>query len=225
MTPPSTASLLTTAETLAEGDVAVGLNGGAQGAVFGPAVATAGGRLRYGVTDDLELVADGGAYVVSEDSIADEHRGIYTARLGLKYRLHEHFAAVGGLGAGIAPAFGFFGGIDGGVVAAWENPHVVPFVAGRVSFNGPVRPKRVDTGQRDDEPGEVVAAPDRTLGVSAETGVRVPFGPRLRSGRRMGNLLGAVVLTHLYDGRGGVIEDANGITALGGGFGIELTFE
>lgn len=226
MTPPTTASLLTTAETLAEGEVAVGLNGGAQGAVFGPAVATAGGRLRYGATDDLELVVDGGAYVVSEDSIADEHRGIYTARFGLKYRLHEHFAAIGGLGAGIAPAFGFFGGIDGGLVAAYENPYVVPFVAGRVSFNGPVNPSEVDTGQPDnDEPGEVVAAPARTLGVSAETGVRIPFGPRIASGKRMGSLLGAFVLTHLYDGRGGLIEEADGITAIGGNFGIELVFD
>ena len=56
MTPPTTASLLTTAETLADGELSVGLNGGAQGAVFGPAVATAGGRLRFGATDDLELV-------------------------------------------------------------------------------------------------------------------------------------------------------------------------
>ncbi len=226
MTPPSTASLLTTAETLAEGEVAVGLNGGAQGVAFGPAVATAGGRLRYGVRDDLELVVDGGAYVVSEDSIVDDHRGLYTARLGLKYRLHEHFAAVGGLGAGIAPAFGFFGGVDGGLVAAYENPYVVPFVAGRVSFNGPVNPDEVDTGQPDDDaPGEVVAAPARTLGVSAETGVRIPFGPPVASGKRMGSLIGAVVLTHLYDGRGGLIEESNGVTAIGGNFGIELVFD
>ena len=226
MTPPSTASLLTTAETLAEGEVAVGLNGGAHGAVFGPAVATAGGRLRYGASDDLELVVDGGAYVLVEDSVADEHRGLYTARLGLKYRLHEHFALAGGLGAGIAPAFGFFGGIDGGLVGAYENPYVVPFVAGRISFNGPVNPSEVDTGQPDaDEPGASVAAPARTLGVSAELGVRIPLGRRVASGKRMGNLLGALVLTHLYDGRGGLIEEADGITAFGGNFGVELVFD
>ena len=226
MTPPTTASLLTTAETLADGEVSVGLNGGAQGAVFGPAVATAGGRLRFGATDDLELVVDGGAYVVGEDSVADEHRGLYTARLGLKYRLHEHFAAIGGLGAGIAPAFGFFGGIDGGLVAAYENPYAIPFVAARLSFNAPVNAREVDTGQPDgDAPGDVVAAPARTLGASAETGVRIPFGPRITSGKRMGNLLGALVLTHLYDGRGGLIEEANGVTAIGGNFGIELVFD
>lgn len=225
MTPPSTAALLTTPETLAEGEVAVGVNGGAHGAVFGPAVAVAGGRLRYGLRDDLELVTDGGAYVVGEDGVADEHRGIYTARLGLKYRLHTHIAAVGGLGAGIAP-FGFFGGIDGGLVAAFENPYAVPFVAGRISFNGPVRPSEVDTGQSgDDDPGEVVAAPDRTLGASVETGVRIPFGAHRASGKRMGNLLVAAVMTHLYDGRGGLIEEADGITAFGGSFGLELVFD
>lgn len=225
MTPPATASLLTTAETLAEGEVAVGATAGAQGAVFGPAVANGGGRLRYGLRDDLELVADGGAYVVGEDGIADEHRGVYTARLGLKYRLHDHVAAVGGLGAGIAPAFGFFGGVDAGLVTAWENPYVVPFVAARVAFNGPVRPSEVDTGQGDDPPGEHVAAPDRTLVVGAETGVRIPFGPRIASGKRMGNLLGALVLTHLYDGRGGLIEEDDGVTAIGGNFGVELRFD
>ena len=123
-------------------------------------------------------------------------------------------------------AFGFFGGIDGGLVAAYENPYVIPFAAARVSFNGPVRPDEVDTGQPDnDAPGEIVAAPARTLGVSYETGVRIPFGPRNDNGKRIGNLLGAMVITHLYDGRGGLIEESDGIVAIGGNFGLELRFD
>ena len=224
MTPPTTAGVLTTPATAGKGNVVVGANGGVHGAVFGPTVANVGGRLRYGLLEDLELVVDGTGFVVAEDSVADEHRGLYALRAGTKFRVVEHFALLGGLGLGYAPAFGVFGGVDLGFVAAFENPYAIPFFAGRVAFGAPINPDGVDTGQAesDDLPGEVVAAPDRTLVASGELGMRVPVGPRLDAQRRRVNLLGAFVLTYLHDGRGGLIEERNGVTAVGMNLGVEV---
>ncbi len=218
MTPPTTPSVLTSPATLNDDQVAIAVNGGLHAAVFGPAVGAAAGRVRVGLVEDLELVLDGGALAIAEESIAGEHRGIYTGRAGFKYRLHRHVALIGGVGAGVAPASGVFVGADVGFVAAYENPYFVPYVALRAFYDVPIRPGFVDVGiQGDDAVGDVLVAPSDTLGGSLELGFRAPVGRDRRF-----NLMLSGVLTALYDGRGGVLSDDDTLWLLGVMSGFEM---
>ena len=223
MTLPATPAVLDTPATVGAGETAIGFGSGAAGAVFGPMVTTFGGGVRHGLSDRLELSADGSVYVVNEDSAAGEHPGVYAGRLGLKYQLADHAAVFGGLGAGVAPAVGFFGGLDGGLIVAYENPYAVPYLAGRLALGAPVRPSSVDVGvSGQDEPGEVLVAPARTLTSSVETGVRIPVGAMTASGRRRFDLLGAASVAYLYDGRGGLVEEYDGLWAFGLHLGVDI---
>jgi len=211
---------MSSAATLSDDQAAVAITGGMHGAVFGPALGAIDGRLRLGLRDDLELVVNGGAYIVLEDSVADEHRGIYTGRAGLKYRLQRHVAMIAGVGGGLSPTAGVFAGADFGFIFAYENPYCIPFVALRGFYNIPIRPSGVDVGiPGTDEPGDIVVRPADTLGGTLEFGVRAPVGREDRF-----NLLLSGMFTALYDGRGGVIEEHN--TLWLGGFmtGFEARF-
>lgn len=220
MTPPTTPGVMSSAATLSEDQAAVALTGGLHGAVFGPAAGAIDGRLRLGLRDDLELTVNGGAYIVLEDSVADEHRGIYTGRAGLKYRLHQHVAMIAGLGGGLSPAAGVFVGTDFGFVFAYENPYCIPFVALRGFYSIPISPGYVDVGiEGTDEPGDILVRPADTLGGTLELGIRAPVGREDRF-----NLLLSGMFTALYDGRGGVIEDENALVLAGFMTGFEARF-
>jgi hypothetical protein len=219
MTPPTTPGVISSAATLPEEEVAVALSGGLHGRVFGPAIGAVDGRLRLGLREGFELSLNAGAYIVvqqAEGEESGEHRGLYTGRAGLKIELHRNIALVAGLGGGLSPAAGFFVGGDLGFVFAYENPYCIPFVALRGFYSVPIRPSLVDTGVED---AADFARPADTGGGTLELGLRVPVGRERRF-----NLMLSGMVTALYDGRGGLIEDANTLWLTGFMTGVEARF-
>lgn len=213
--------MLETPATLGQGETAVGLRGGGHvGAVFGPDLVSVGGRVRAGATDDVEIQLDGHVLVLAEDT-GDISPNAFSSRVGAKVRLVENLALTGGLGAAVAPAFGFYGTVDGGLVTGYENPYAVPFVGARLGLSAPVRPRSVNVPDPNGE-GEVAVAPDRTFFSSVETGLRVPVGARLASGERRASLYTAAVLTYLRDGRGGLLEEDDHLWLVGVQGGVDV---
>ena len=211
MVPPNMASVMTTSATLADEESSLALNVGGHVAVFGPSVLSVDGRFGHALTDDLQLDLAGSGYAFLGSDPRDQHRGVYSGRVGLKYRLHPGVALIGGLGGGFSPVGGGFVGADVGVVFAFENPYIVPYWALRAFGGVPVLPSVVQG-----EDGS--AAPAETIGGTFETGIRIPMPPSRRV-----SLFTSFGGTVLYDGRGGVAgESANALWLFSITGGIEV---
>lgn len=180
LSPPARAIPLETAASVGEDRTAVQGEGGLSGQVFGPSIAHGTVRVRHGLTPELEIAGEANAMVFTEVYDTDEHRGIYTARLGVKRSFSPHFALTGGLGGGGSAAGGFFSP-DVGFIAGYENPFAVPFVSGRLLLSQPFATRQVtirNNGSGSEGGPTVVEAPDLTFGFAVASGVRIPVGPR-----------------------------------------------
>lgn len=197
LSPPARAIPLESAATVGEDHTAVQAEGGVSGEVFGSGIAHGTVRVRHGLTPDLEISAEANALIFTNLFATEEHRGIYSARVGVKHSFSPHFALTGGLGGGGSAAGGFFSP-DVGFIAGYENPYAVPFVSGRLLLSQPFATRTVTIDDGDDNmDDDVTAAPDLTYGFAVGTGVRIPLGPR---GEPTFALSTGVGLTFLSDG-------------------------
>jgi hypothetical protein len=123
-------------------------------------------RVRHGFGDDLDVAFEGSAIHVPFSRGAAIRA--WGARTGVKQRVARGVALSGGLGGG-----GFRGGPfaapDAGAIAAYENPWLVPFAAGRGAISVPLQPRGVDLD------GEV-ARPKATWYGALVIGARMPIG-------------------------------------------------
>lgn len=195
--PPARFLPLETAATLPPGEVGLALEGNGGGIFWGGEVAGGTARVRVGKYENLELSGEGSAHFVLNEGSGDDHRGVYAARVGSKYRLADWLAVTGGLGGGGSAAGGFFSP-DLGLVVAYENIYFVPFVSGEVGVSLPFAVSAVDTSDPDEPPGSVTSSPVTTWLAGGQAGFRIPVHV---SGQERFSLLAAIGVLGLIDGR------------------------
>lgn len=173
LSPPARTLPLESSATLDEGDVAVQAGGG-----YHDSLGTEGGaasvRARVGVVPMLEAQIEATYAYVAYDDERSPHLG--AGRLGLKVAPIEHLAFVAGLGTG-AHANGAFAAPDVGVIVAYENAQLVPWIALRGWVSLPIDPQSITVTRTADngDPETFVLVPPNTAGWQLSTGVRIPI--------------------------------------------------
>ncbi len=191
--PPARALPMEAPASIGDGQTALQLEGGMSGMTFGPSLLHGTARVRHGLSEELEMSGEANivGVVIGDDDYeeTDAHRGIYSARFGLKRSFSRHFALRFGLGSG-GSAGGGFVSPDVGLVVGFDNPVVVPFGGVSVFTSVPLGAREVSfvNGSGD----ELALSPYTTLGVGWNAGLRVPFGEALDlDHRRMALVFGA----------------------------------
>jgi hypothetical protein len=99
-------------------------------------------RVRRGFGRDTDVAVEATAMHVPPATSGDESLHTRALRAGVKHRLAEWLAVVGGGGAGL-----FRGGPivapDAGLIASWNNGFLEPFVTVRGSLSVPLAPRAV----------------------------------------------------------------------------------
>lgn len=220
--PPARALPLEAPAALGDGVSALQLEAGSSSEVFGPSVVHAMGRARHGLTDTLDLSAEANFLIVTngdpETGAEVPHRGIYSARLGLKYAVSPNFALTFGAGGGASAAGGFLSP-DVGVIFGFENPHVVPFVSLRGFLSQPIAARDVTIPDSD---GDLTLRPDLTLGFGFTTGIRIPFGQWFDARNRRAAALVGIGGTYLNDPNRRTPDEDDYVFLFGLNAGLEI---
>jgi len=204
-----------TAATLARGEVGAQLEGGAHGQVFGPNAESGALRMRVGTGDRLEVSTEVSILHVDGTSVAHTFPYAFATRGGIKYEIEPKILSLtAGAGAGASAAGGGFVSPDVGLILAFENRYLVPFLSARTSLSVPFARRKVDTGGASDTLGQFVYEPPLTWIAGGSAGLKLPlFGacPERPVPIRV-SLLGGVALTYLvYDSK------SAGLWTVGGG--------
>ena len=197
------------------GETALAFGIGAQAAFLAPGVAALDARVEHGLRDDLELDVGGAIYAVLGHNENDEHRGIYSARFGLRYRLASWVALAGGLGGGYSPAAGAFAGADLGVVITYyrvPRQKCIPYLTLRGLVGIPFRTRLVRA--------DVTARAHETVGGSLEFGFNVPIPPARRF-----SFYTAFAMTLLFDGQGDRYDTPDELLSFGAATGFRVTLD
>jgi len=112
-----------------------------------------GGNVRYrqGLSDVLELQAEGALVVITEET--REFPGILSGRVGLKGAFAAglpHLGWTAGLGLG-GSAGGIFGAADFGLQLGYVNPYLTPWIGLSAIASVPITSEEVDLAREDDE--------------------------------------------------------------------------
>ena len=209
--PPSRILPLESAATLAAGETGVQLEGGTHGAVFGPSGESGTMRIRHGIGSDTDVSGEVSVLHVDGNSAGGTYPFLFASRVGVKHQALRWLSLTAGLGGGASAGGGFLSP-DLGVIIAYENRYLVPFLGLRASVSVPFDTHPVDTGLAGSDPaGQYVYTPPFTWIGGGIAGLRVPIGWCARC-RVRGSLLGGVGLTYLaYTGADtGVLSVAAG---------------
>lgn len=206
---------LSTAQTPAQGEQDVQIDGHGQGEILGPGILAGNVRYRRGVSDDLAVVGDVGlARVDGDNNGQNPYAG--TARVGVQVHAPAnddlHAAVFAGAGGGFAPTAGGFASVDVGGVLTGTHRYVRPIFLLDLYASEPIGAKafvaRDDAGN-DSEMVDVKLP--RTIGAQCLLGF--DLGPRDRS-----VLIGlAIAKLHTFEND---VQEARSETffGLGGGF-------
>jgi hypothetical protein len=213
--PPARMAPFETVATLARGEVGAQLEGGVHGQVFGPNAESAALRMRVGIGSRSEVSTETSVLHVDGTSVAHTFPYAFATRVGIKYEIEPKiFSLTAGAGAGASAAGGGFVSPDVGLILAFENRYLVPFLSARTSLSIPFAGRKVDTGGASDQVGQFLYEPPLTWIAGASAGLRLPlFGdcPERPRPIRM-SVLGGIALTYLaYDAK------SAGLWTLGGG--------
>ena len=197
LSPPTQFMPLESARPLEAGRTSIGLEGGVASEVFGPEIPGGSLVVRRGFADDLELRVDGTAAWVTGDNPGDEFRGILSGRVGLKGLIAKdfpHAAWFAGIGGGGSAGGGFLSA-DSGVIFAYENPYIVPFLRMALFTSVPVGAREVDISRMEDgDFEETFDTPHTTFGFRLGLGARIPLDPI--------DITFGLSMAHLLDTRG-----------------------
>src|SRR6266581_8128842 len=142
--PPGRVLPLESAATLAKGRTAVGAEISGHGGGGIDNIAGGSLRLRRGVGERFEGSIEASFASINGDSAAGTDPKLYQAFAGLKWNPGTRFIGiVAGVGGG-GSAGGSFGAVDAGVIAAYENCYVVPFLGIHGILSVPFDAKDVD---------------------------------------------------------------------------------
>lgn len=174
--PPATAVHYDAPRILEKGESAIRGGLSLNEEVFGSAIIAGDVTYRRGLHERVELSATASAYgVVGEDNIHDHHRGIYSARVAPRFKLHDHISAHAGLGGGFSPAAGAFVSPEVGLSLGYENAFLVPFASARFYTSHPIAPKSIRIDTEDQTSPEFWSA-GLTYGPAVFLGLKVPLG-------------------------------------------------
>jgi len=169
LSPPAHGLPLESAATLPPGQTSVGgqLGVGTDGDDGGGAYVAA--RMRVGVAEHLDtsFEATGAGGARTDKSGARQVIRGAALRAGARFNPWRHLALTAGAGGGYT-TFGSFFSPELGVILAYENEHLVPFVSARAGISVPIAPREVsfDGATREAE---------ATWLLQGSTGVRVPI--------------------------------------------------
>lgn len=216
LSPPARMLPLESSATLDEGQASVQASGGPHEAVRH----TSGHgsvAVSYAPVDHLELQLEGSYIHVDYGDERGPHLG--AARVGLKIAPVEHLSLALGVGAG-SGAHGAFVSPDAALLAAYENPYLVPWGAFRGFASIPVDPTAVEVSYSDgtSTPQSLLLVPPNTAGWQISTGVRIPIS--IEGDAQRLDVLGGVGLTRLVALDGS--ED--GHTFFSAGLGLRYVF-
>jgi hypothetical protein len=178
--PPARIGVLESAATVGQGRTGVQVEGSDNGSLLGPDVTTGTLQGRHGISRSVDLSLS--SSFVHIKGGAHENPNALTHRAGAKLGVARWFAVDAGLGAGYSAA-GAFVSPDLGVVAAWENPYLVPFYGLTFLASVPIGPRSVDVSHADETPGTHLGKPKPTFGVGSLMGLRVPLLPGAKAPR------------------------------------------
>lgn len=130
-------------------------------------------RVRHGVADDgrLDVVTNVEARGVPGEPSTTTVSGYG----GVKFAPVPNFALTAGLGAGGGPTTAFFAP-EIGVIAAYENDSLVPFVSARGVLGLPIWSQTMSLGGGDFSGPEREVGLRTSLGAHLTLGLRIPFG-------------------------------------------------
>src|SRR5690554_1379062 len=156
------------AKTLDEGQHAMGAHAGAS-SVDALEIFHAAARYRQGVAEGVEVGADVNLGVVTnmDEAATPVNPLIFSGRVATKWApaaLGDYFAVIGGLGGGTSEAGQFFSP-DLGVIVAYENPYVVPFLSADGFVSVPINAHEIDMSSKDEGAGFNLQTPQTTFGV------------------------------------------------------------
>jgi hypothetical protein len=215
--PPARIAPMESSKPVAEGTTSGGVSGGSQGELFGPETLSATAKVRHGVTEHSEVGVDANFMVVDDSqAAADIDPTIWSARVGGKWApdpLGDYVSLIYGVGGGSSEG-GQFVSPDVGVVMAYENPYVVPFVSVDGYVSEPINAQPVDVSLNEDGVGTNIQTASRTWGATFAGGLEVPIQV---GGSTISPFLG-LHRTVLTDG-----EDNADV--LGANLGVDMTFE
>ncbi len=174
--PPARIGALSSVAPVGENRTGVQVEGSENGSLFGPDVTTGSLQGRHGISKNVDLSLSSSFLHVKGDSSAMENPNASAYRAGAKLAATSWFAIEGGLGGGYSVA-GMFVSPDVGLMAAWENPYLVPFYDLSFLTSIPVDPRTVDTSNADEPPGAHRGKPRPTYGVGSVLGLRIPLLP------------------------------------------------
>jgi hypothetical protein len=176
--PPARVAPMESSKPVARGQTSGGVAAGTGSAIFGVETHNATARVRHGVTDHSELGVDANLMVVDDSEAAAEvNPYIWSARVGGKWApqpLQDHLGLVYGVGGGTS-AGGQFISPDVGVVAAFENPYLVPFVSANGFVSEPINAQPVDVSNKDQGEGTKVMTAKTTWGATFAGGLKWPI--------------------------------------------------
>lgn len=210
---------LESAETVRRDHVAVRASGGAHHTTWQP-LATAGGGVSVGVTDEVEVQVDGSFAWIGGLENRDLSPYAAAGRVGVKHQALDWLAFTIGVGGGAGPWGGLVGG-DLGAIFAYENPYVVPFFAARMQLSLPVAGQTERIVQTNSDGTETVTmlSPTTTLWFQPSTGIRIPIcTDETCSGVRV-SLTAAFAWTMIV-----AVDQAHNGGSLGGEGGLQLEF-
>lgn len=183
--PPARPIAQATAGTLGKARSAVQVNSSYYGAFAafggGGKIVAASVQGRHGLTDGLDVVVDASLFRILNNTVfrtgnstVDNDPNIFAMRVGVKQRLHQHFAVFGGLGGGYSPAAGAFLSPDLGVVASSRQCYLDPFFSLSGFLSVPLAPRTLVIGITDDrEPIE--ERTESAYGFALAVGFKIPL--------------------------------------------------
>jgi hypothetical protein len=147
----------------------------AQGGAYEPHdLPTGTAALRVGATDDVEVQFSGLVAWLGLLSQRNVSPWVVGGRVGVRHRVERWLAFRGGLTAGGGP-WGAFGVGDLGVVFAYENPDIVPFIAADVQLSVPLVPTSETATIGGSMPTMIQISPAPTFWFQPSGGFRIPI--------------------------------------------------
>ncbi len=188
--PPARVNMLESSAVIDEGDHAIAVVPGATRAVWGFNALSLTGTYKQGIGYDVEIGADANVIMISNDSgpsvkgttgnitKTGDNPIVMSGRIRGKWApsfLGENVALTGGLGGGYAPAGGGFISPDFGIILAYENRYLVPYLGLNTFVSQPIGAKPVDVGR---EKGAEVAEFEEaqfSWGYDLNMGLKLPI--------------------------------------------------
>jgi hypothetical protein len=213
--PPARLLPLESSSTIGEQRTSIGGEVSYHAGPWGAEVPGGTVRVQHGFGELVDGEVEAYYADVQGDPLVKTSGTIAAARAGVTWDVwRRDLAFVGGLGGG-GSAGGGFVSADAGMIAAWENCYLVPFIGAHVLLSQPIDAQEVDLAEVGESPH--VDTPDTTFGFSLRAGLKVPLGREQCAQHERLDLYAGADLTGLW-------KSTEKTGFVGGGLGVQVNF-